>query len=205
VAACAGACDGTMSHLGNRISALVDGELGLAERDRLHAHLAACEQCRAEAAALRALKRRVGALGEAAMDVRLLARLLRLAEPGEPFPARRPFPGSSRPRPALHLYPDPSSASAPGEMAATRLQRGRIPRGRTRPRVPYVVAGLVSFAVVGVGWLSFVIGGGQGAPGPPVNPPVEMFTVEHCVTTGELPFANPAAVLVAPSPRRGGP
>ena len=61
-----GAGQGTMSHLGDRLSALVDGELSHDERDRLHAHLAACKDCRAEAAALRALKRRVGALGDTA-------------------------------------------------------------------------------------------------------------------------------------------
>ena len=51
-----------MSHLGDRLSALVDGELGAAERDRAHAHLASCEQCRAEAAELRALKRKLRGL-----------------------------------------------------------------------------------------------------------------------------------------------
>ncbi|MGH3163007.1 MAG: anti-sigma factor family protein, partial [Streptosporangiaceae bacterium] len=65
-----------MSHLGDRLSALVDGELGGAERDRAHAHLAACEQCRAEAAELRALKQKLrglmdGAPAEAAMTSRL--------------------------------------------------------------------------------------------------------------------------------------
>ena len=41
-----------MSHLGDQLSALVDGELDGAERDRAHAHLASCEQCRAEAATI---------------------------------------------------------------------------------------------------------------------------------------------------------
>lgn len=45
-----------MSHLGERLTALVDGELGHDERDRALAHLAACDLCRAEADALRALK-----------------------------------------------------------------------------------------------------------------------------------------------------
>ena len=48
-----------MSHLGDRLSALVDGELDGAERDRAYAHLAGCEQCRNEAAELRALKRKL--------------------------------------------------------------------------------------------------------------------------------------------------
>ncbi len=90
-----------MSHLGDRLSAFVDGELGHDERDRLLVHLAACRDCRAEAAALRALKRRVGALGDAVIDARLLALLLELAEPGEPAAARpRAFHGSGAPRAA---------------------------------------------------------------------------------------------------------
>ena len=43
-----------MSHLQEQLSALVDGELSGAELDRANAHLAACDQCREEAAALRA-------------------------------------------------------------------------------------------------------------------------------------------------------
>ena len=67
-----------MSHLGDRLSALVDGELSGAELDRAHAHLAGCEQCRTEAADLRALKRTLraltdGAPAEAAMTSRLIA------------------------------------------------------------------------------------------------------------------------------------
>jgi len=47
-----------MTHLGDRLSALIDGELDGAERDRAHAHLAGCQQCRTEAAELRALKQK---------------------------------------------------------------------------------------------------------------------------------------------------
>jgi Putative zinc-finger len=247
-----------MSHLGDRLSALVDGELGHDERDRLYVHLAACQECRAEAAALRALKRRVGALGDPDMDATLLGRLLAFAEPGEPVPKRRrPAGRSGRPRPAWLMYPDtqmpagrPRGSRRPanrrldgapaeggpakggpaerglaeggpaerglaeGGPAERGLERGpaegsRAPHRRVRPvgrRSHYVIACVASFLVVGVGGLSFVVGGGQGAPGPRITPPVEMFTVEHSVTTGELPFANPAATfLPAPVAPRGGP
>ena len=46
-----------MTHLGHRLSALIDGELDAVERDRVLVHLARCEPCRDEAVALRALKR----------------------------------------------------------------------------------------------------------------------------------------------------
>ncbi len=258
-----------MSHLGDRLSALVDGELGHDERDRLYVHLAACQECRAEAAALRALKRRVAALGDPDMDATLLGRLLAFAEPGEPVPKRRrPAGRSGRPRPALLMYPDtqlpggrprgsrrpanrrPDGAPAEGGPAkggpaeggpaeggpaeggpaeggpaeggpaeggpaergpaeGSGAEGSGAPHRRVRPggrRSHYVIASVVSFIVVGVGGLSFVVGGGQRAPGPHITPPVEMFTVEHSVTTGELPFANPAATfLPAPVAPRGGP
>ncbi len=211
-----------MSHLGDRLSALVDGELSHDERDRLHAHLAACKECRAEAAALRALKRRVGALGDTPMDAHLVARLFALAEPGEPVPTRsRAFHGSGAPRPALLMYPDTPVAGRRSRAPAHPPTRRRVDRGgatqggRTlrrgaglaaHRRATYVVASVASLVVVGVAGLSFVVGGGQGAPGPRITPPVEMFTVEHSVTTGEVPFANPAATFVpAPATPRGGP
>ncbi|MFG2005871.1 anti-sigma factor family protein [Spirillospora sp. NPDC048911] len=53
-----------MSCLGERLTALVDGELGHEERDRALAHLARCERCRAEADALRRLKGRLRGLAD---------------------------------------------------------------------------------------------------------------------------------------------
>ena len=42
-----------MSHLGHRLSALIDGELDGMERDRVLVHLAGCDSCREDAVALR--------------------------------------------------------------------------------------------------------------------------------------------------------
>lgn len=69
-----------MSHLGRRLSALVDGELGDDERDQAFSHLVSCEGCRAEVAALRTLKRRMRGLGEATADGALTRRLIALEE-----------------------------------------------------------------------------------------------------------------------------
>jgi RNA polymerase sigma-70 factor (ECF subfamily) len=57
-------------HLGERLSALIDGELSDTQRERVLAHLAGCEDCRREAVALRLLKRRMHALGDAAAVTR---------------------------------------------------------------------------------------------------------------------------------------
>ncbi len=77
-----------MSHLGQRLSALIDGELSAAERDRVLAHVARCEGCRQEAAALRALKQRMHSLGEAMVDTALTGRLMAMAGSGEARDAR---------------------------------------------------------------------------------------------------------------------
>ncbi|WP_207933669.1 zf-HC2 domain-containing protein, partial [Actinomadura sp. GC306] len=54
-----------MSCLGERLTALVDGELGHEERDRVLAHLAGCAQCRDEVTSLRLLKGRLRNLSDA--------------------------------------------------------------------------------------------------------------------------------------------
>lgn len=69
-----------MSHLGRRLSALVDSELGDDERDQAFSHLVSCEACRAEVAALRTLKQRMRGLGEATADGALTRRLIALEE-----------------------------------------------------------------------------------------------------------------------------
>ncbi len=82
-----------MSHLGQRISALIDGELSDSERDRVLAHIAGCDPCRQEAVALRALKQRMHSLGEAMVDAALTGRLMAMAVPpdGRPWTARPPW------------------------------------------------------------------------------------------------------------------
>src|SRR5260370_14860031 len=97
-----------MSHLGNRLSALVDGELDGAELDRAYAHLAGCMRCRAEAAELRALKQKLrGLLDGAPAEAAMTRRLIAMTGPGGPLPPRyrllRGVPGrrpTARPPPA---------------------------------------------------------------------------------------------------------
>jgi anti-sigma factor RsiW len=191
-----------MSHLGDRLSALVDGELDGAELDRAHAHLAGCEQCRAEAAELRALKQKLrelttGAPAEAAMTRRLIA----MTGPGGPLPPQRRLlrvvPGR---RSAVGLVPSAPSGPAPSGPAPFRsAPSGPAPSApagrRSRParRRRYLVLGTVSL-VVGLGTAAFTAGGGGDAsPGPRITPPVEMYSVEHAITTGEVPFPGPTA------------
>ena len=176
-----------MTHLGDRLSALVDGELDGAELDRAHAHLAGCEQCRTEAAELRVLKQKlrtlmVGAPAEAAMTRRLIA----MTGPGGPLPPRRRL-----------LQVVPGRRPAPGlERPGARRPGARRPRQGRRRR--YLVLGTVSL-VVGLGTAAFTAGGGgDAAPGPRITPPVQMYSVEHAITTGEVPFPGPTAQPASP-------
>src|SRR5260370_34551085 len=117
-----------MSHLGDRLSALVDGELDGAELDRAHAHLAGCERCRAEAAELRVLKQKLraltaGAPAEAAMTRRLIA----MTGPGGPLPPRRRL---------LRVVPARGRPAGGQERPVTRRPR----RTRRRPDPALVTA-----------------------------------------------------------------
>jgi anti-sigma factor RsiW len=168
-----------MSHLGDRLSALIDGELDGAERDRASAHLASCEQCRTEAAELRALKRKLSTLlSKAPAEAAMTRRLIAMTGPGGPLPPRRRLP---------------RLAAGPGAADRRKTRREtRRPGSRGPVRRRYLVIGAVSL-VVGLSTAAFTAGGGgQAAPGPRITPPVEMYSVEHAITTGEVPFSGPS-------------
>jgi anti-sigma factor RsiW len=187
-----------MSHLGERLSALVDGELGGAELDRAHAHLAACEPCRAEAAELRELKRKLrGLITRAPAEAAMTSRLIAMTGPGGPVPPRRRL---------LRVVPGRRPASPPGGAAYSRPGSGRPwSGGFTGRRRRYLVLGTVSL-VVGLGTAAFTLGGGgDAAPGPRITPPVEMYSVEHAITTGEVPYPGPGARPSASAARPAGP
>lgn len=104
-----------MGHLGERLTALIDGELGPAERDRALSHLAACDSCRGEADVLRKLKRRIGTLSDPSPSGDLMSTLFGLSEPGEPLPPPPPrgLPTARVPLEA-ELYGIDAADGAPG-------------------------------------------------------------------------------------------
>ena len=179
-----------MSHLGNQLSALVDGELSAEESDRVHAHLARCPECRDEARALRALKKRVHDLDDATPGDALTARLIRIAEPGAPVPPRRRARRlSARLRPGFRTVPGAGS----GPAAARSPARPGPRRNRRR----YLALGVVSCVFAGLSVTAFTMGGADDHPGPRVTPPVQLYSVQHAITTGQVPSGGAAN---APSP-----
>lgn len=166
-----------MSHLGERVSALVDGELSHAERERALAHLTFCGDCRREVESMRALKSRLRSLDGPAMPADLTMSLLRMAEPGGPLPPReRPFP--TRTFGGVPL-PGPHSIAPLDNRPRTAGGASGPGRGNRR-RTTYVAVGVVS-AAVALGTFFAVGGVGQNTP-----PPVQLF--ERPVTT---PTATP--------------
>ncbi|MET9802216.1 zf-HC2 domain-containing protein [Streptomyces sp. NPDC006368] len=90
-------------HLGDRLAALVDGELGHDARERVLAHLATCARCKAEADAQRRVKSVFAQAAPPPPSEGLLARLQGLPggapgargdddqDPGRPFGRSGPF------------------------------------------------------------------------------------------------------------------
>jgi anti-sigma factor RsiW len=175
-----------VTHLGQRLSALIDGELDGAERDRVLVHLARCEPCRGEAVALRMLKRRMNALGEAAADSTLTFRLMGLAQPPDPALLQGAQLPASWPSLAF-------AAHGPG--------RGGY---EVRPGW-YVAAGSVGVFLAGLAAAAFMAGGPQQLPAPRVTPAVDLYMVQHAIDNGIVPatqpsFSNPVGQSAAPHP-----
>jgi anti-sigma factor RsiW len=170
-----------VNHLGQRLSALIDGELAEPERDRVLVHLARCDSCRGEAIALRTLKRRMSALGETAVDSMLTRRLIGLAQTGDPFLQGRP------------------GAGVPASDAGLPAGRG----GRELRPAWYVAVSCAAVFVAGVGAAAFMAGG-TGQPAPRVTPAVDMYMVQHDITTGVVPATplQPAVRSTRPQPVR---
>lgn len=184
---------------GDRLTALVDGELGHAERDRILVHLTSCPDCRADVAAQRRLKRRLAHAETPDPSADLSRRLLALAEPGGPLPPARPHAPQGALRAPYTCPPGRAPARRPPARASRRGRARRLagPRatepgpGRTGVRVGTLAAGALSVVVVALG-TAFLVGGSSGGSGPVVRPAVERYAVEHAATVSGVPFSEPA-------------
>lgn len=121
-----------MSHLGEKVSALVDGQLSVEATERAYAHLAHCRDCRDLVETERLLKSRLTCLPDPAPGADLVGRLLALGGPSGPLPPRPGHvPGSPRPVPvALPALTAARSAGAPAASAARPAPLGGFGRGR---------------------------------------------------------------------------
>ncbi|MET7760537.1 zf-HC2 domain-containing protein [Streptomyces sp. NPDC005393] len=161
-------------HLGDRLAALVDGELGHDARERVLAHLATCCKCKAEADAQRRLKSVFADTAPPAPSEGFLARLQGLpgtggddgGGSGSPFGSSAVFgvrevrevrePEERRER-AFAFLPTvpPGAAIAPAASAAASRRRGfrihEVERPAPRRRFAFAAAGAMSLAAFALG------------------------------------------------------
>jgi Putative zinc-finger len=157
-----------MSHLGQRLSALIDGELDESERERVLIHVSRCGSCRDEIAALRMLKRRMNGLREASAGDGLTGRLMGLRDAAD-----------------IASGADwPEAATGGGWLATSH--------GRADSKVGwYVLGGSVAALLAGLGMAAFIAGGPQDhSPEPSVTPSVDVYTVQHYFDTGWAPAGD---------------
>ncbi|MER7753521.1 zf-HC2 domain-containing protein [Kitasatospora sp. NPDC097643] len=116
-------------HLGERLSAFVDGELGHDSRERVQAHLATCPQCLAEADEGRAVKHLLTRTGTPGPSTGLMARLMAVGALPEDGPADGDWP-ADRSGPGRDDDDLPGGGiAAPGTFGGSRLTGGSFGRG----------------------------------------------------------------------------
>jgi anti-sigma factor RsiW len=178
-----------VTHLGQRLSALIDGELESSERERVLLHMERCGSCRDELAALSTIKRRMSALGEAAAGAGLARRLSAIASNDDSYPDDSLSAGDPLPPPPWPDRPDGVS--------------GRPGRGSTEPRVGrYFLAGSLAVFLAGLGTAAFIAGGEPQpqAPTPPVAPSVDVMVFPHG-TGSDIGTLTPVARSFSLRPR----
>lgn len=175
-------------HLGEALSALVDGELDHETRDRALAHVAGCSACRSQLEAERRLKAGVRGSSGPLPPGDLTRRLLALAEPGEPLPPRvRALPGATR------AVPSTSPARHWGEHRPGGYPAGGDGlrhTGRRARRGVLIAAGAVTIGGGAVGG-AFLLGTPTLEQGAPVRPEINSFFVERADVTPR-PVAEPS-------------
>jgi hypothetical protein len=197
-----------VTHLGQRLSALIDGELVGSERERVLLHMGRCGSCRDEVAALRMLKRRMSALGEAAAGAGLTGpagagltgRLMSLSElmdlDDSKLSGDMPSGETIWPPTAhaggwpMHERPgQPEQAAKPADHENRPDQRA----GR------YFLAGSLVIFLAGLGTAAVIAGGEPQAkaPAPPVTPSVDVMVAPQNHAAG---FGTGGAALFMPRP-----
>ncbi|MET8245597.1 zf-HC2 domain-containing protein [Streptomyces sp. NPDC005202] len=173
-------------HLGDRLSALVDGELGHETRERVLAHVATCPKCKAEVDAQRRLKNVFAEAAPPPPSESFLARLQGLPGGGDTDGGGSPlsggaFPGGLSGRsgvfgvkrgeqfefgyvPSRPHISDPAAASSDRGYRIHPVGRHDSERSASRGlRFAFVAAGAVSLAALALGGVTTGIPGDTAA------------------------------------------
>jgi len=156
----------------------VDGELDGSERDHVLNHLAGCRSCRQEANAMRALKRRLIALGDTSAEPAIASRLIELARGDRTAVGAVPLPATG----LAHL----GRAGDLGHRLLTRSWR--------------LAAASASGSLVAIGVMAFLLGNGATAPPvPEVTPSVDSYLIQHAYDAGQARAGSLPATGKAPA------
>ncbi|MFC8147196.1 anti-sigma factor family protein [Streptomyces paradoxus] len=117
-------------HLGDRLSALVDGELGHDARERVLAHVATCPKCKAEVDAQRRLKNVFAEAAPPPPSESFLARLQGLPAGGGPDGDLTPPGGGGLPGGLSGRF------GSPGAFGVKRADRFEFGYAPARPHLP---------------------------------------------------------------------
>ncbi|MFI2753480.1 zf-HC2 domain-containing protein [Cellulomonas sp. P22] len=179
-----------MTHLGTRISALVDGQLPPGATERALAHVAVCPGCAAELAAARQAHRALSCAQDVAPTADLTARLLSLASeaPAEPRPSHR------------DPFVSPSGAPAARARAAAYAAPGALTGDVDRRAHPVRVVGAV-VAGLGVAACGLFVLGERPAVLPSSHPAQALVLLGHTDPVATAPARVTSTVdLVAALP-----
>ncbi|MEW2078559.1 anti-sigma factor family protein [Streptomyces sp. NPDC012403] len=126
-------------HLGDRLSALVDGELGHDARERVLAHVATCAKCRAEVDAQRRLKNVFAQAAPPPPSESFLARLQGLPAGGDLGDGGSPLGGGGLPGGTPGRFGGGSGVF--GTRRSERFEFAYAPVRRQEPALPAVAGG----------------------------------------------------------------
>jgi anti-sigma factor RsiW len=147
-----------VTHLGDRVSAYVDGQLPISHTERVTAHLATCSDCREAVERERSIKTALTGMFEPAPKAEFMIALMALGGPTGPMaPRDQHMPGS--PRPPLVMF----EADVRGRPELSLAPSALTGRGRRR----WGGALIAGATVVGAGFLtsSFLpLAGSSGSP-----------------------------------------
>ncbi len=185
-----------MTHLGERVSDLVDGRLSPQALDRAHGHLARCPGCRDAVVAERLIKARLSTAAEPQLEGDLLGRLISMGGPAGPLPPTRGHvPGSPRPR----TVPIGGAAGSvgvgrrsDGSLRPRGVPAGAAPRGRRfggrspRRGSRHVLTAAVMGALGAVGAGVAVLSSASPVSPATVVPVMGSFVVRQAATNGGI-------------------
>jgi hypothetical protein len=186
-----------VSHLGERVAALVDGQLATDAAERATLHLTECRPCRDAFELERLIKHRLGSMGTPEPSTDFVTALVLMAGPDGPLPPRerripvvtgapaQPAPPAFRTAGTTSRPPGRAGGSSRPAAGSSPAARRRRP-SRTRPRL--AAAALAAACLVGAGVTIGGVAAGSTAGSPRIAPQVDTLVSDRGSAEATLPL-----------------